>query len=248
MNTRFLVLQHDADDPPMLIEQWIAEAGAEIDLRRLYLGDPIPESTAGYAGLICMGGEMGAWDDEVAPWLPATRELMAAAVRDRTPTLGVCLGSQLLAAATGGTVEVAPDGPEIGTYLTAKRDAAEADPLFAALPMTPDVMHFHYDVVSQLPPGAVLLLSSNGYPHQAFRIGSAAWGLQFHIEAPAEVVRDWARKADLPLEGRLGPALDEAAEVMAVVWRDFIHRFVALARDDRAAVPGRRLPLVSGDA
>ena len=53
--------------------------------------------------------------------------------------------------------------------------------------MTPDVMHYHYDIVDPLPPGAVLLLSSHGYPNQAWRIGPAAWGLQFHIEPDAAV-------------------------------------------------------------
>ena len=60
--------------------------------------------------------------------------------------------------------------------------------MFADLPMTPDVMHYHYDVVDPLPPGAVLLLSSMGYPHQAWRLGPAAWGVQFHIEAAAPSV------------------------------------------------------------
>ena len=143
--------------------------------------------------LISMGGEMGARDDEIAPWLPATRRLLASAVRTTTPTLGVCLGGQLLAAATGGTVRKGADGPEIGAYLTAKRDAAMDDPLFADVPMTPDVMQYHNDVVATLPQGAVLLLSSTGYPNQAWRQGPAAWGVQFHLETSAENVREWAR-------------------------------------------------------
>ena len=67
------------------------------------------------------------------------------------------------------------------------------DPLFADVPMTPDVMQYHYDVVTTLPQGAVLLLSSTGYPNQAWRQGPAAWGVQFHLETSAENVRDWAR-------------------------------------------------------
>ncbi len=96
--------------------------------------------------------------------------------------------------------------------------------------MTPDVMHYHYDIVDPLPPGAVLLMSSHGYPNQAWRIGPAAWGLQFHIEPDAAVdarVGDVTRTVE-PV-GRLGPALDDAEEVMGQVWRDFAHRFVAFA-------------------
>ena len=226
---QILVIEHDSFAPIGRLGDWLTDAGAELTFCRPYDGDPVPESLAGYDALISMGGRMGARDDEDASWLPATRRLLAAAVSDSTPTLGVCLGGQLLAAATGGTVRVAPDGPEIGAHLAAKRDAAMSDPLFADLPMTPDVMQFHYDVVSTLPQGAVLLLTSGGYPHQAWRQGSAAWGLQFHPEASADVVRMWAEAENLPLTGRLGPILDNADEVIQEVWPAFAQRFVAFA-------------------
>jgi GMP synthase-like glutamine amidotransferase len=248
MSVRILVLEHDPSDPLLRLGPWLAEVDVDVDVRRLHAGDELPADLSGHRGVISLGGEMGALDDDVAPWLPGTRALLRSAVDLAVPTLGICLGSQLLGAATGGTVRRGPDGPEIGAYLTAKRDAADDDPLFRELPMTPDVLHYHYDVVDPLPPGAVLLISSHGYPNQAWRIGSAAWGLQFHIEPDAETIRDWARTENLELVGRLGPVLDDAAEVMADVWRDFTHRFVRFITDrDRVAAPGRRLPLVSGD-
>ena len=267
---RIVVLEHDQSDPVMLLGEWLAEAGADLKIVRPYAGDDVPGDLTGIDALVSMGGAMGANDDEVAPWLPATRRLLAAAAAGGTPTLGVCLGGQLLAAATGGLVERGEDGPETGAHLVAKRDAAEADPLFAALPLSPDVMQYHYDVISELPPGAVLLLSSTGYPNQAFRVGNAAWGLQFHIETPAEVLRTWARgdaarrtddrgpadgrggdagaSTEQPLSARFGPMLDEAEELMGQVWRAFAHRFVELARDGVPATPtghsGPRLPLL----
>jgi len=119
-------------------------------------------------------------------------------------------------------------------------------------------MHFHRDVISVLPPRAVLLLSSMGYPHQAFRVGGAAWGLQFHIEPTAEHVRGWARDGGVPVTGRLGPMLDDAEETMGFVWREFAHRFVAFAAEHvaeqaaehAAAGPvarGVRLPIVTSE-
>lgn len=243
---KVLVIEHDPVAPIGRLGYWLREAGAELTFCRPYAGDPIPPALTGYDALISMGGKMGARDDDAAPWLPATRRLLASAVSSATPTLGVCLGGQLLAAATGGTVRVGADGPEIGAYLTAKRDAAMSDPLFADLPMTPDVMHYHDDVVTNLPQGAVLLLSSMGYPHQAWRQGSAAWGLQFHVETSADDVRGWALADGRPLTGRLGPVLDDADDVMAEVWRAFTDRFVAFAQ--RAAGPGRMLlPVVAID-
>jgi len=124
--------------------------------------------------------------------------------------------------------------------------------LFADLPMTPDVMQYHHDVVTSLPAGAVLLLSSMGYPNQAWRQGPAAWGLQFHLETTAENVRQWALDAGRPLTGRLGAILDDAEETMGEVWREFAHRFVAFARDadpspDGSAEPRRLLPVVAID-
>ncbi|MET3805044.1 GMP synthase-like glutamine amidotransferase [Nakamurella sp. UYEF19] len=251
---RILVLQHDASDPLLRVGDWLADADAIVDILRLYDDDDVPADLTGYQAVISLGGEMGAYDDDIAPWLPATRDLLAHAVNTRTPTLAVCLGSQLLAVATGGTVTIGAEGPEVGAYLTAKRDAAEQDPLFDPLPMTPDVMQYHYDVVSTLPPGAVLLLSSTGYPHQAWRIGSAAWALQFHIEASAEDLRAWGRTEGREPVGRLGPVLDQAEEVMGEVWRDFTARFVEFARTSTARsstsythhddeLLGRRLPL-----
>ncbi len=223
---KILILQHAPHDGPQLLGEWLAEAGAELEVLRLDEGHPVPDSLDGVDALICLGGPMSAWDDRDAPWLPATRALLAAAVQAGTPTLGICLGAQLLALATGGAVEPGADGPETGAYLTAKRDAAERDPLFGQMPMTPDVMQSHGDVITELPPDAALLMAGTGYPHQAFRVGAAAWGIQFHIETTADTVRAWA--ADKHIDGRLGPQLDEAEQNMAVVWRDFAHRFVQL--------------------
>jgi GMP synthase-like glutamine amidotransferase len=220
--TRILVLQHDASDPLLRLGGWLADAGADVHVLRLHAGDALPADLTGYDGLISLGGDMGAYDDDIAPWLPETRALLGRVVAQRMPTLAICLGSQLLAAATGGTVTTGAQGPEIGAYLTAKRDAAENDPLFDPLPMTPDVMQYHYDIVSTLPPGAVLLLSSTGYPNQAWRIGSAAWGLQFHIEPSAADLRAWGRSEGREPVGRLGPVLDQAEEAMDEVWRDFV--------------------------
>ncbi len=244
--TRILVIEHDPSDPLLRLGEWLTAAGAEMVVCRPHLGDDLPVALDGFDAVISLGGDMGAHDDDRAPWLPATRALLSQALRTSTPTLGICLGGQLLAAAGGARVEKGGAGPEIGAYLAAKRDAAMADPLFADLPMTPDVMHYHYDVVPTLPPGSVLLLSSMGYPHQAWRQGEAAWGLQFHIEAPAEIIREWALSENVPVTGRLGPALDAAEAAMEEVWREFAQRFVSLAGQRRR--PTRTLlPVVTPD-
>ncbi len=220
-------------DPPERLADWLVSAGAELALYRLAT-EGIPESLDGFDGVVCMGGEMGANDDADHPWLADLRRLLAGAVAARLPVLGICLGGQLLAVATGGGVRRAVGGPEVGTLLVAKRDVATYDPLFAELPMTPDVIQFHHDEIHRLPPGATLLASSPRYPNQAFRVGAAGYGLQFHIETSPATVLSWARRdtvaAATVRPGQLDPEhLEWAHAELAQVWQPVAARFVALA-------------------
>lgn len=247
--TRLLVIQPDDSDPPAKLGDWLTAAGAELHVVRPF-AEPLP-GLDDYQGLVCLGGEMGATDDLKYPWLKEVRELLASAVGRRLPTLGVCLGGQLLAVATGGRVSKGDEGPEIGPAMVAKRDVAMSDPLFGDMPMVQDVMHFHVDAIDRLPPGAELMTSSHRYPNQAFRINGSAYGLQFHIETTTQIVLDWAAAApDTAAQARPGSLdqerLDAAHEDIADVWQPFAERFVRLASGELPLVdPARRtLPLV----
>lgn len=247
--TRLLVIQPDDADPPAMLGEWLAAAGAELDVVRPF-AEPLPELD-GYQGVVCLGGEVGAADEREHPWLRDVRQLLASAVGSRVPTLGVCLGGQLLATATGGRVSVGDAGPEIGPSLVAKRDAAWADPLFAETPLMLDVMHFHLDVIDRLPPGAELMAASGKYPNQAFRINGCGYALQFHIETTTEIVLGWARlspgAAAHARAGDLDPArLDVAHADIAEAWQPFAERFVRLAAGELPMADQARntLPLV----
>jgi GMP synthase-like glutamine amidotransferase len=232
-----LVIQHSPTESAARLGGWLSEAGLLLDVRTPYDGSPLPD-VRGFAGLLVLGGGMGAYEDELAPWLPATRDLIRDAVAAQVPVLGVCLGGQLLAGALGGQVQPADEGPEIGPALVAKRDLSAGDPLFAPVPFTPDVLQWHYDEITSLPAGATLLASSTRYSNQAFRVGGTAWGLQFHIETTPELVRAWAaadrdRLAD---EGWDVDAalkrwdLDTLHADMAEVWQPFAQRFAEVVR------------------
>src|SRR5439155_8552602 len=136
-----------------------------------------------------------------APWLPQVRALLRAAVTDEVPTLAICLGAQLLAAAHAGRVEPSPAAAEFGPQLIAKRTAASTDPLFGPMPITPDVLQWHFDAVTTLPAGAIRLASSPVCENQAFRLGRLAWAIQFHIETTPETVRAWAAEDATLLAG-----------------------------------------------
>jgi GMP synthase (glutamine-hydrolysing) len=234
---RVLVVQNADSDPPGRLAEWLTEAGLELDV---VAGPDLPADLSGYAGLVVLGGDMGAWDDERAPWLPHERALLRAAVADELPMLAVCLGAQLLAAANGGRVEPNPDGPEVGAQLIAKRAAAATDPLFGPLPITPDVIQWHYDAVITLPPGAIHLASSPMCEHQAFRLGRLAWAVQFHLETTPAVVREWARLDAARLDGydldRMLSHVDAIDDDLVDVWRPFAAAFADIVRDP-AVVP-----------
>ena len=235
---RVLVVQHTESEDAGRLGEWLAGAGLTLQAVRPYAGEPMPTDLDGYAGLLVLGGPQAAYPDErgvhEAGWLVPTQLLLRRAVATRTPTLAICLGAQLLAEACGGAARHGANGPEIGARLVAKRDVAAGDPLFGPVPFTPDVLQWHHDEISELPAGAVLLASSPAYPHQAFRLGERAWGLQFHIETTAEQVAVWAEEERSLLTG-LGIDVDAViASVRAVsddleeAWRPFAERFAAL--------------------
>ena len=233
-----LVVQHTPNEAPARLGDWLTGAGILLDVRRPYDGLPLP-GLDGFAALVVLGGPMGAHDDGDAPWLPATRDLLREAVRAGVPVLGICLGAQLLAAALGGQVRRGAEGPEIGPGLVAKRDAGAGDPLFRPVPFTPDVVHWHWDEITELPAGATLLASSTRYPNQAFRVGERAWGLQFHVETTPELVRQWAAEDAGPL-AEIGYDVAAALEGWELearhadleeVWEPFARRFAEVVRE-----------------
>lgn len=247
------MIENDPTDDARRLGDWLTAAGLDLQVVRPHLGEPLPQTLDGYAGLVVLGGEQTAYPDADgapgAPWFPALEGLLRKAVRHKVPTLAVCLGAQLLATAHGGTVEPSAEGPEIGPRLVARRDAAEQDPVWAEVPFAPDVLQWHHDEITELPHGATLLAASPRYPHQAFRLGDRAWGTQFHIECDTAMVAKWAADS-LDLLDELGYEPDEvvaAADAvmgdLEEVWRPFAERFAAVVRGELE--PGvRRLPLL----
>lgn len=194
-----LVVQHEADCPPAWLGDGMERVGARLDVRRPYAGEPLPDLLHEHAGLLVLGGAMGADDDAEHGWLPPTRRLLRLAYEQRVPTLGVCLGHQLLAAATGGLVAPRTRGRACGLLPVGWTEAAAVDPLFGALARTggydvPLAVHWNEDLVVELPPAAVPLAYSHGHDVQAMRLGAVAWGIQSHPEAGVEVVGSWLRQ------------------------------------------------------
>ena len=226
-----LVITHTESEGPGLLGSWLPEAGLGLEVVEPWRGDQLPASLDGFEALVVMGGPQQAWDDGSAPWLAGTKALIRKAVGAELPTLGVCLGAQLLAEATGGRVAPSANGPELGARLVGKRDLAGNDPLFWDLPLSPVVVQWHYDEVTELPPGATLLMSSPSHPHQAFRVGAKAWGIQFHVESDPGMLTRWVEQDRDTLAD---PAATLAGMVEVVpeieeVWGEVFRRFAELA-------------------
>jgi len=195
---RALIVQHTPTEGLGWLQEWLPDAGVHVHPIHPYLGHRVPPSVEGDA-LIVLGGPMGAYDDEQAPWLPAVRSLLSTAIDDGVPTLGICLGAQLLAVTAGGEVVKGAAGPEIGV---GDVEVAVSDDLMTA--GTLPVVQWHYDTVSRMPDGATLLASSANYQVQAFRVGDVAWGVQFHPEATLPMVAEWAEEDQDNIRSLLG--------------------------------------------
>jgi GMP synthase (glutamine-hydrolysing) len=185
----WVALQHVPYEGPGLIAEAASRRGLELRLCRPYRSESLP-SPEELEGLVVMGGPMGVADTAEHPHLAREAELIAAMVRAGRPVLGVCLGAQLLAHALGASVYRGRQA-EIGCGTVSLTGAGREDPVLgsagaAALP----VVHWHEDTF-ELPAHASLLASSAPFPHQAFRVGARAYGLQFHVEVERELARAW---------------------------------------------------------
>jgi GMP synthase-like glutamine amidotransferase len=182
-----LVIQHVAPESCYAIADALTAVDVEIVLCRTYADEPLPQCIGGFDGFVVMGGPMSATSDEGFASRRHEMRLLAESVGLSVPTLGVCLGAQLLAEAGGGRVVARPDACEIGWAPVRFGPAAATDPLFSAVPAELTVLHWHSDTY-ELPPGGVHLASSPVYEQQAFRLGDRAWGIQFHLEVDEAAV------------------------------------------------------------
>lgn len=208
----------------------LREAGAEIDLVRAHQGQPLPGGSSEHDGIVILGGVQNALGDATSPWLPKLLDVMGSFAESGKSLLGVCLGSQLLARAYGGT-NIIGGASEFGWQQVRLTPEGVADPIFAETPTAFPIFQWHDDTFT-LPPAAIWLATGTVVQNQAFRIGRAAYGVQFHFEADRPVVEEWNREyADYLAQHqpgwaerhpaaaeRFGPASDAAGLAIARNW------------------------------
>lgn len=180
---RAQILQHVAFEGPGPIADWLQAHGFEVGITRLDRGEALPD-WRGLRALVVLGGPMSVHDAAEHPWLVAEKAFLTAALAAGVPTLGICLGAQLMACVLGAQVSRNPV-KEIGWLPI--QGLPSASPAHYALPAALTVFHWHGETF-ELPPGAALLAASAHCRHQAFQWGRRAIGLQCHLEStPAAV-------------------------------------------------------------
>jgi GMP synthase (glutamine-hydrolysing) len=239
---RAAVYQHIACEPPGVFENVMRERGWAIVRIELDEGDRLPDQGE-FDALVVMGGPMGAYDGELHPWLGAELESVRVAIESGKPTFGVCLGSQVVAAALGGRAYPG-DAPEIGVLDVELTPDGLADPVTSVMPRRFPTLQWHSDTF-ELPDGAVRLAGSPAYRNQAFRYGELAYAVQFHIEVTASMAAEWGQVPAYAaaLEKVRGPgSLDrllaefaERAGEMQPLARRLFERWAALAETHKRA-------------
>jgi GMP synthase-like glutamine amidotransferase len=207
--------------------------------------EPLPRPLTDYGAVIAFGGGMQADQEHIHPWLLTALDALRQCLREEVPTLGVCLGGQMLARAAGGRVGPAPRA-ECGWEPVELTAAGLMDPLFEGLGPVFEVYQWHsYEF--GLPPEAVLLARS-GVSFQCFRVGACAWGLQWHPEVTGASMLKWAQE-HRPAPGGVPVSVDmealkaqiaERVEATNEDGRQLCARFLAAAEIRSGADPPAR--------
>lgn len=183
------IVQNDPDVPPGSITVNLRQCGVPYKIVKPFAGEilPLPEDVS---AAIVLGGTMGANDDHMHPFLIVLKRWIMMLVDAGVPFLGICLGGQLLAAALGAKVH-SNRWSEIGFSTVELNGAAHDDLLFSGMGSSFNSFQWHNDSFD-LPSGALLLAGTDVCPHQAFRVGKNAWGVQFHPEVTLDIILHWS--------------------------------------------------------
>ncbi len=210
---RVAVVENMKNTPLGALGIALEEAGAEIEWFRAWDGERLPKDVTAHDALVVLGGEQNARDDETHPYLPELAQLMRRFEEVDKAVLGICLGSQILARAYEAE-NLIGTAHEFGWKTVGITDDGKADPLLSDLADDFTIFEWHSDTFS-LPTGAVRLATNTATKNQAFRIGRAAYGTQFHFEANAAVVEGWRTEFKATIERNEPGWLERYPEIAA---------------------------------
>lgn len=184
-----LVIKHIDIEGPGSIEKFLSNTAQSIKVIDLSAGQKLPANLKGIEAVISLGGPMNVYEEDKYPFLKEEDKFLKEAVKEEIPVLGICLGAQLLAKASGAKVKKS-DYKEVGWYRVELTEEGKKDPLFKNVPEELCVFQWHEDTFD-VPKGGVLLVKGSFCLNQAFRFGRNAYGLQFHMETTPEMIESW---------------------------------------------------------
>ena len=228
-----LSIVHGGDAGTELFAPLVTEAGHRLDESSFGSGTPPPQPLDAYDAVLVFGGSMHVDQEDRHPWLRDESDWLRTLLERPQPTLGICLGSQLLAQAAGARVGPLPE-PELGWSEVELTAAGAADPVLSALPPRFTALQWHH-YGHELPDGAVALAQSAA-SLQAFRLGERCWGVQFHPEVTEPQLERWiGAKSDLPSDPeRLRAETRERIGEWNELGRRLCRSFLAAAEHVRA--------------
>lgn len=188
---RIAVIQHVAHEILGTLHPQLKDAGVRIRYVNYARHGHAQLSVDRYDALVVLGGPMGVSEAAAHPHLIDEIACIRRMIELGRPVLGICLGSQLIAAALGAEVRPAA-AKEIGWYDVRLSDAGRADPILGRFEAKQKIFQWHGDTFD-LPAGAVHLAASDLCAQQAFRYGDNVYGLQFHLEADRAQIERWLR-------------------------------------------------------
>jgi len=183
----FLILQHLDIEPPALIGETLKSTGHTLTTIHLDQGEVLPSTYEDFDGILIMGGPQSANDE--SDYIRAELAWIKGAIDNGIPMLGVCLGAQVMAKADGAEIFPSPVR-ELGWFPVYHTVETKKDPLFRDMPEGQAVFQWHGESYS-LNDNMTLLAMHPDVPAQAFRLGKAQYGMQFHIEVNEAIIESW---------------------------------------------------------
>ncbi len=216
MDKAVLIIKHVEQEGPGMLGRSFEEAGWRLATVELGRGESLPDRLESFAAVVVLGGPMNVYEEEAYPFLKKEDVFIKDVLKEEIPFLGICLGAQLLAKACGARVMKAAR-KEVGWYTVNLTKQAGQDRLFRRVESPLTVFQWHEDTFD-IPDGGVLLGTSALVRNQAFRMGSCAYGLQFHVEVSLDMVETWMKdekSVDAEKILRQGAIVKEALEGQA---------------------------------
>lgn len=228
---QLVVIQNEKGEGLELLESSFKAAGFEIVHRFRQVNPEDADAPA----VVVLGGPMGVYEQDGHPYLSAELRLLEERLSRRRPSIGICLGAQLLASAAGARVYPGSAGFELGAMPIQLTREGQVHPLFEGLPASLVAAHWHGDTFDA-PKGSTHLARSAKYEQQAFQLENS-YGFQFHMELSARTLGDWISRSPQDVRRSNKSAEELSAEVNAfrqeeASWKEVMGRLVQRVADD----------------